>query len=226
MKNKLYITSLFILLLASILFGIRTAFSYNFNISLGNHLDKNNVKLNLEEEKNHLGIYFNNNIEQFSQIYNEADLVAEVETTSERLNYAQTIKTGIKAIKIFKGKDLLANNQAYIYEPSYFFGDNYFSFGGYQILKPRKTYIVFLKKLKVPKNYVYKADEDISFIPVSSYYSKFELGNSKTKLLDQTDVDNGMDYKKVKEYEILTTSENKLNKFKELKKEVIEKFNL
>ncbi|GIO86158.1 hypothetical protein J25TS5_30900 [Paenibacillus faecis] len=221
-----YFGLLVTILMVSIVVGIVTSKSFENNLAVQEYTKKSEIRLNLIEDENLVSTYFNNEIDSLNELIDQSDLILKVKATKNRLNYSQTIKTKVEVMKVYKGANLEGKHEIYIYEPSYFFGPNYLSFGGYNIMQDDGEYIVFLKHLKKPEGYKYKGDEDVSFVPTSTYYGKFEeTSNEKTNQpLSREELDNGIKYSKVKDWAIITTKQEQLQKYNELRNAVMAEY--
>lgn len=225
-KNKIYWGLLSILLLLTIVTGILTRNSYAIeDVSLGNILEKEDqIQVQLNEDPDYLSVYFENQLTDFPQLQDRSEAIVKVKVTNERENTMYAILSGVTVSEVYKGDGIRSGDRIYIYEPGFFYNSEvYTSYGGYNLMSEDKEYILFLKHLPIPKGYHYKDQEAITYLPVSSYFSKYPVsGNKATQTLDE---DAEVLYKTVKNYEILTVKKEMLTKYQSFKKEVFHSFN-
>lgn len=218
-SNKFFISGIAIILLSSLILGVMTRLSIVDNSFLGKYIsfsEGNNYKLSLREEDEYTKIYFENNINSIEELKDKSDLIVKVKATPKRMVYSQSIKTKVEVLEVYKSDIIKEKNEIYIYEPNYFISDQYISMSGYNIMEEDKEYIFFLKNLEVPKEYKYKKDEAITFMPVSTLYSKISVDkDDKLEVISKDDIDKEkIDYEQIKDFDILTTSENVIDKYK------------
>ncbi|OAB36709.1 hypothetical protein PMSD_10310 [Paenibacillus macquariensis subsp. defensor] len=225
-RSQLYLISLVVLLLSAIFTSIITASSFNNDVDLDNHLDREDILLNLEESENYISIYFNNKIDSIEELVNQSKFILKVKATKKRTNFSRSIHTAVQVLELYKGDGITTGSEIYIYEPSYFFGSNYLSFGGYQIMEEGEEYIVFLDHLQVPDNYKYKGNEAISFLPISTYFGKFPTNQVDTndQILTKNETDNGVNYTKINNWDIITTNKEISAFYNKLKQLVFLKY--
>lgn len=222
-SNKFFIGGLAIILLTVLILGIMTRISIEDNSFLGKYIsfsEGSNYKLSLREEDEYSKIYFENNIKNIEELKDKSDLVVKVKATPKRIVYSQAVKTKAEVLEVYKSDTIKEKDEVYIYEPNYFTSDKYISMSGYNLMEEDVEYVFFLKKLEVPKGYKYKKDEEITFMPVSTLYSKISVdkGNN-VEVMSQDDIDKEkIDYEKIKGFDILTTNEMIIDKYKKFKK--------
>lgn len=231
-RIRIYLSiSLFLVITVAVVTGFLTAASFQHDNSFGNYLDRTDLILNLDENKDLISPYFYNEIHSLEQLMNESPYIVKVKPNMERESYASAVRSAVQVLDVYKGGDhaeVRKGSRLYIYEPSYFFSSVYNSFGGYQIMKANEEYILFLKPLSIPKGYTYKGDEAITFVPVSTYYGKFRSSNRQRTpsrgILTQQKADEGYPYVKVKDWEIITTKPDILNTYRTIQTSVWSKF--
>jgi len=215
--------SLFILILiGSAVYGNKTANSFHDNTNVNELVKQSGVLLSLDDTGQFSSIYFNNNLSSFDQLENESELIVKVKLSRNRINYTQAVRTLVHVTDVFKGNEVKIGDNIIIFEPSNFLGLNYFSLDGYNLMRSDKEYILFLKHLKKPEAYHYTDDQAVTFMPISSYYAKYPMNSlSGEGYLSREDLDKGINYSSIKDWDIFTTDQNKLKKYNELKKIVI-----
>ncbi|WML37964.1 hypothetical protein RCG19_11965 [Neobacillus sp. OS1-2] len=205
-----------LLIVTAIIFGIKTKNSFKETKITLNSNEFKNANVSLHEEKPQIN-YFNNGIKNYTELVNESDLIVTGTIDGQRKEYSAAIKTEFKINNVLENKSLVTNlpEKIYVFEPSYFNFDTYFIQNGYNIMQDNHEYILFLNHLKAPENYNYKSEESITFIPVSTYYGKFELkgsGISKVVLSNQA-----LTYKDIKDQAIVTENQKIVDIYKKIK---------
>lgn len=215
--------SLFILILiGSAVYGNKTANSFHDNTNVNELVKQSGVLLSLDDTGQFSSIYFNNNLLSFDQLENESELIVKVKLSQNRINYTQAVRTLVHVTDVFKGNEVKIGDNIIIFEPSNFLGLNYFSLDGYNLMRSDQEYILFLKHLKKPEDYHYTDDQAVTFMPISSYYAKYPMNSlSGEGYLSREDLDKGINYSSIKDWDIITTDQNKLKKYNEFKKIVI-----
>ena len=229
-SNKFFLSGLIIVLVSSVIVGIMTRLSIEDNSYLGKYIsfsEGTNYKLSLQEDDNFTRIYFDNNISNIKELEDKSDVVIKVKVTPKREVFSQAVRTKVEVLDVYKSDTIKEHSEIYIYEPSYFISNQYISMGGYNIMEEDKEYVFFLKNLTVPNGYKYKNDEEVSFIPVSTLYSKFSFdGDNKISTIPQDDIDREeVNYNQIRELNIITTRQEVINKYEDLKKSLSIKIN-
>jgi hypothetical protein len=219
-RHKIYLVSLGIMILLSVVFGVFTRFSFANDVSVGNYLENGDTyKVSFNDDPAYLGIYFNNSIATLSQLEDQSDVIVKVRLTNERLNHMRAILSKVNVLDVYKGNDVQKGDSIYIYEPSNFFASSYYVMGGYNIMHEDQAYIVFLKHIKIPEGYRYKGNEAISFIPVSTYYGKYPVKSAESAIVIPKEKE--VSYTQVKDLDVITQEEDVVNKYNTLKHEVL-----
>lgn len=220
----LYIVTM-CLLIGGIVFGILTKKSFTDNTIPLNLSKFKDASISINDEENITDKYFNNDINNLKELINKSDMIVKGQISGVRKNYNQALKTKFKINQIIKSGDKSKNiKYIYIFEPSNFHFDNYVIVSGYNVMKENEEYLLFLKHLDVPDGYKYKHDEAITFIPVSTYYGKYQLsGNAATQKIEMDKVEE-LKYSDIENYEIVTGDPKILQTFNYLKKEVNKTF--
>lgn|GEM_PF-675723 len=221
-RNILYVSLFILILIGSAVYGNKTANSFHDNTNVNELVKQSGVLLSLDDTGQFSSIYFNNNLSSFDQLENESELIVKVKLSRNRINYTQAVRTLVHVTDVFKGNEVKIGDNIIIFEPSNFLGLNYFSLDGYNLMRSDKEYILFLKHLKKPEAYHYTDDQAVTFMPISSYYAKYPMNSlSGEGYLSREDLDKGINYSSIKDWDIFTTDQNKLKKYNELKKIVI-----
>lgn len=221
-KTKLYFIFIVITLIIAIICGVVTKNSFQGHIYLDElekdkNLDEIALQLFIDDNK-----YFNNDIENINELEKESDLIVKVRLDGERKLYLQSTKSPVRIIKKYYGSEYYKEGSLiYIEEPSTFVNTIDLSYDvvqGYQLMREDKEYILFLKKLDKAPKYKYKGNEKNTLMPISTLYAKYLLDSeNKSEALDKIKVDNGeYSYGDIKEYPIVTYSQDEINKYNEL----------
>lgn len=226
--KKIYFTLMSILILFSLVIAFITRRSYIDNIDVNKHVyDGVNRNLNITNSELYTDAYFDNSVENIEDLEQNSDIIVLVKPTASRINYSQSILTKVEVLDVFKGEQARDLDYIYIYEPSNFIDNNlYSSLSGYNIMQSDKAYIFFLEKLKVPNGYIYKKNEEITFKPTSTLYSKYPIDAlDETIIINQQMLEKELiTYEQVKNYGINTTETLILDKYKSFYKDVKSKF--
>lgn len=216
--SKIIYVLIIILIIGAITFGIYTKKSFK---ETKLNLDSNkisNASLSLDEEPLDDVSYFNNKIKDLSELLDTSDLIIVGHVIGERELYANAVKTKIKIDTVIRNKSLIDKpSEIFIFEPSYFNFNTYIS-NGYNLMQNNKEYILFLKHLEVPQGYDYKKDELITFIPISTYFGKYESDNTETPQIISTE--NEIKYKDIKSKPILTERKEMIDKYIKIRNEI------
>ncbi|KML23300.1 MULTISPECIES: hypothetical protein [Priestia] len=217
-----------LVLIGSVSLGIIIKKSFINDVHIDNiskKFEESNVSISEEDE--FTKTYFQNNITNLKDLINKSDLIIKGTVNTNRKMLNQSILTEIQIQDIYKNdSNQKLKDSLYIFEPTYFNFDTYIVQSGYNIMKTKNQYVLFLKRIKVPDNYKYKGKEEITYVPVSTYYGKYPTNNKKiTKLISNNEKDNStLTYHQIEDYEVLTSNEQILNKFLEIKHDVKQNF--
>ncbi len=219
---KLIYTISALLIVVSIFFGIKTKNSFK-ETSLD--LDSNEFKnayISIDEDEEYAGYYFNNDIKNFEELFSNSDLVVSGIIEGERQKYNGAIKTSFKVNDVIKNSSEVPNlpDKIFIFEPSYFHFDNYYVQNGYNIMQNNNEYILFLKHIEKPEGYDYKNDEAITFVPVSTYYGKFQLSNTEVPKVISTNQQ--LTYQDIKNQSVVTEKQNVIETYQKIQSELTE----
>ncbi|MDO6657181.1 hypothetical protein [Anaerobacillus sp. 1_MG-2023] len=212
------------LIIGSIIFGLVTKNSFVENDTTNISKEYENSIVSLNDNDEFSKKYFNNNIENIDQLIGESDLIVKGQVTNDRILFNQSLKTKIVINQVIKqtSGNVKSGNEVYVFEPSYFLYDTYVVEAGYNIMKENEEYILFLKHLDVPKDYEYKNNEAITFLPTSTYFGKYNLDKKgNTKVLTNI---NQISYEKVQNFGVISGNENLVSKFESFKQEIENEF--
>lgn len=222
-KNLLFGCILFVITLAALLFGKMKTNKIEDAMADEQKIKAEQIPLNITEEENSKYFNIKTNL-TYAELEKEADLIVRAKAVGKRLCYMQCTKTKLQVLEVIKGNNVKNQDTIYLYEPmSYENGYEIDSQGGYNLIHDNDEYILFLKHLQIPKGYRYKNEEQITYLPTTLLFSKYDLNSSdKMKVLREKDLDDGkIIYRNYADYEILATDQKKLDKFYELKRQVL-----
>lgn len=162
----------------------------------------------------------------FSKLVADSEVIVKV-VASERKFLQGTSLTGVKVISVYKGDSDLANSTIYVFEPCYFDfeGRLFFAYGGYNFMKYGEEYILFLKKwpyMDYMRYNPFYRNKDIYMLSHNRGIDKYcTAGVLFDKVLSR---EQEYCYGQIAEYEVITYSQEELNKYNEIKKQVLEQF--
>ena len=92
-----------------------------------------------------------------SELVGESQIIVEVEGTDNHEELEYTILSEVRVKKVYKGDDLLVDKVIFIYELFYINNNNSYviSDGGYMLMQPNTSYILFLNFYEKPEGYKY-----------------------------------------------------------------------
>ena len=228
-KTKLFFVIIFSLIPLCILFGIFIRSSYTGYKSF-EQMEKmetlSEYSVCLEDVES--GSVFDRQVNDLDNMLELADAVVKVSATNERKLYpSEATKTKVIVEKVFKG-NLKEGQSIFVYEPacfSYTASKAYSTTGGYQLMKAGEEYFVFLQNLQAVDGYTFSVQEKKTFLPSTTSYSKFPVAKGEMNIVDSQKLDNGeYQYQEVQNLEIITSERNVLDKYKNLKQSVYNRF--
>ncbi|MDR3595878.1 hypothetical protein [Clostridium sp.] len=216
-KNRLLIIIYCLILVLCISIGIftRKSFYGNTSLPMSNNLDNLTLCVSSSDTSN---IYFDNNIKDYDDLKQKSDIIVKVRLSGERKSLSGTILSKVEILSVYKGTDVKKSDIIYIYEPCFFINNTYNSVDGYNMMVENNDYVVFLKHLKIPEGYKYKGVEQISFMPVSTKYAKYNLSNYENKAFEKNELDSTLlNYKIIKNNDIITSQKADIDKYTSIK---------
>ncbi|SFP80589.1 hypothetical protein SAMN05444406_10452 [Caldicoprobacter faecalis] len=162
----------------------------------------------------------------FSKLVADSEVIVKV-VASERKFLQGTSLTGVKVISVYKGDSDLANSTIYVFEPCYFDfeGRLFFAYGGYNFMKYGEEYILFLKKwpyMDYMRYNPFYRNKDIYMLSHNRGIDKYcTAGVLFDKVLSR---EQEYCYGQIAEYEVIAYSQEELNKYNKIKKQVLEQF--
>lgn len=224
-NNKVFFFIIGLLLIIGIVIGIKTRNSFKADTTLSafqNNL--NNSFVTIFDEPRFSQIYFDENANNFIKLKNSSDIILKVIATKDRKLLNQTMLTKVKVNEVYKGLDFIKDKEfVYIYEPFLFNDNNFSGMNGYNIMNDTSEYIVFLKKLKVPKKYKMSKKEKISFMFTNAKWSKFNMDSIKSTdaiVLKQANTEQ-IKYSNVKKYNQFFLQNKDLVNYNKIKQDIL-----
>lgn len=247
--DKVIVILVSLTLIVSVVIGFMTRQSYyddtDFDKAVKN-IDSFDVKLepiSLFPEDPFLGTlgkqYGQEDINNFSELQDKSDLIVKVIPTHDRKVLLQTILSRVKVLNVYKGKDIIAGDNIYVYEPCSIlykkknmvtygvFRPSYTSYDGYILMRKGKEYILFLKKLKAPKGYRYRGKEKMSYVLTSMTFGKYPVqAYGHTEVIEEDRVnpsiaDKTIKFAEIKDMDLIAIRTKILKKYNEMKEQLI-----
>ncbi|MFS8501043.1 MAG: hypothetical protein FWJ59_04470, partial [Caldicoprobacter sp.] len=162
----------------------------------------------------------------FSKLVADSEVIVKV-VASERKFLQGTSLTGVKVISVYKGDSDLANSTIYVFEPCYFNFESrlFFAYNGYNFMKCGEEYILFLKKWPYMDYMRYNPFYRNKNIYVLLHNGGIDKYCTTGVLFDKVlSPEQEYCYGQIAEYEVITYSQEELNKYNEIKKQVLEQF--
>lgn len=171
--------------------------------------------------------YFCEDIHRFNDLYEKADLVVKGKVSGNRELFLQATKTKTELLHVYKGTGVEKGECIYIYEPTtILYGLSYYEcMGGYMLMLDEEEYIMFLQHLKVPDSYKYKKDEEHTYVPISTTFSKYSLSQEDHVAVVDDFGEEQVLFRDTMKYEIIAATEEKKEKYIQLKQEVLKRLN-
>lgn len=168
--------------------------------------------------------FFDNDIPTLSALEQETDIVIRASILEGRTMSARSTKTEICINEVLSqtDADLSAGDIIYLLEPVTFLRGEIYNTNGYQIAHTGEEYIFLLKHLECVEGYQYTKEQEITYMPVSVYYSKYAA--SHKEVIEPLGSGNVF-YGDIQDYAILTNRNDVLSQYETLMNQVIEKYN-
>lgn len=227
-NTKIYFLTLFILISATIgyAFATKHSFTGEYHLSqIKKHYDLDRFIYSDDEDS----IYFDNSINTLDELEKHSDLIVKVESLNSSELYLNSVKTPVKILDVYKAKKHLNKGDIiYIQEPvsiSYLKDmENITSIRGYVLMNAHHEYLLFLKHLDKVKGYKYKNSEDLTYIPVSTRFSKYCKKESPI-FIDSKQIDAGeVHYHDFKDSSAIFIKSEELDQYKSVSLQVYNKY--
>lgn len=182
-----------------------------------------NEAIRVQYVENSIG-FLDADIQTLSALEQEAEIIVRATVLEERIMSARSTKTEICVNEVLSQTDanLSAGDIIYLIEPVTFLRGEVYDTNGYQMAHTGEEYIFLLKHLECVEGYRYTKEQEITYMPVSVYYSKYAVSYEETiETLGSGEVL----YGEIQDYAILTDSDNVLSLYETLKDQVQEKYN-
>ena len=227
-NTKIY----FLTILIVISWTIGYAFTTKYSFTGEYHLTKIKEKYNLDSfmySNDENSIYFNNSINTLDELEKNSDLIVKVKSLNNSKLFYNSIETPVKIIDVYSKKDNLEKGDTiYIQEPvsiSYLKDmENITSIRGYVLMNSNREYILFLKHLDKVDGYKYKNNEKITYIPVSTRFSKY-CKKETPIFIDSVQIDSGkIYYRDFKNSSAIFIENDELVKYNSISLQVYDKY--
>ena len=140
-----------------------------------------------------------------SELVGESQIIVEVEGTDNHEELEYTILSEVRVKKVYKGDDLLVDKVIFIYELFYINNNNSYviSDGGYMLMQPNTSYILFLNFYEKPEGYKYTEKDKNTYLLSKVHFGKYStFVEQNTKLYDpDPETNDYLLYKQVKGYD-------------------------
>ncbi|ADD02081.1 MULTISPECIES: hypothetical protein [Thermoanaerobacter] len=216
--NKIYVIVIVITIIIAVIVGgiVRASFVDTQKISLDD----------LMEYKVMGGPWFYEKNFSFSDLVEDSEVIVKGTALEREFLHLSTL-VGFRVVSVYKGNDSLKNKTIYIFEPSFFnFKNKFFIIhNGYNFMKYGDEYILFLKKwpyLEYMKYNPFYKNKDIYMLTHNGGIDKYNTNNVFfDKILSS---EQEYYYREIEEYEVIAYSKDELNRYNEIKKQILEKF--
>lgn len=227
-------------LIVSVVVGFMTRHSYyddtDFDKATENidRFDVEIVPISILPEEEYSGAtgeqYGQEDINSFSELQDKSDLIVKVIPTDDRKVLFGTMLSRMKVLDVYKGKDITAGDNLYVYEPcdiqcgKY---ELYISYDGYIFMHEAREYVLFLKKLNAPEGYRYRGKEKISYVLTSMAFGKYPVqAYGHTEVIDEDRVnpfiaDKTIKFAEIKDMDLIAIRMETLKKYNEIKEQLI-----
>ncbi|WP_202077778.1 hypothetical protein [Caldalkalibacillus salinus] len=214
-RKKIYLILIVSVMLVSVLTALLTKSSFASNEEFNDLSEYEDALVTVTSNDSFTSIYFNNNIKDVKELWQQADTVVRGVPLEPRKHLHQATFTPLQVSIVLKGE--LKENVINIYEPSDIDFTSqklsfYYSRSGYLLMENDREYILFLKKLPVPEGYEKSEEEERSYLPLSTLYAKYPVGSTwEGDIISSESSD--FTLKDVYGYDILTRDDQILSKY-------------
>lgn len=238
--DKAIVILVSLILIVSVVVGFMTRQSYyddtDFDKATENidRFDVEIVPISILPEEEYSGAtgeqYGQEDINSFSELQDKSDLIVKVIPTDDRKVLFGTMLSRMKVLDVYKGKDITAGDNLYVYEPcdiqcgKY---ELYISYDGYIFMHKAREYVLFLKKLNVPEGYRYRGKEKISYVLISMTFGKYPVqAYGHTEVIDEDRVnpyiaDKTIKFAEIKDMDLIAIRMETLKKYNEIREQLI-----
>ncbi|MGL5152171.1 MAG: hypothetical protein ACRC7N_16575 [Clostridium sp.] len=226
-ENIFFVVALTFIFILCVFVGIYTRNSFIDDVSDGR----------LEYYSSDLRFFMTSSLESGSkrekitdvdELSNEADLILKVKITENKEYKAYSFLTECNVVEIYSNKrNLELKEKIYIYDPSWYSvpHKSYMAMEGYNFLKKGDEYLVFLNTIEVPDGYKLSNKEMSTFNLTNTKISRFNLQEDDNVILLETDnLDKGIKYTELNEYERIFDSRADMESYLSIKKYVKNKY--
>lgn len=181
-----------------------------------------NQAIHVEYAENSTGFY-DPEAPTLSALEQETEIIIKATVLENRIMSARSTKTElcIREILSQTNTNLSVGDKIYLIEPVTFLRGEVYVTNGYQMAHTGEEYIFLLKHLECVEGYQYTKEQEIIYMPISVYYSKY--ATSYTEVIETLGSDKVL-YDEIQNYAILTNSDYILAAYKSLINQINETY--
>jgi hypothetical protein len=224
--NKNVILSLALLISIGVMtvMGLQTRKSFVDDVEIGNYLNQEELKFSIRDDVSDITQSFVDmeSIKSVEDLEEVSPIIVKVKVNKEasRKMYSDDTLTTVEVLEVMKGQ--VDKKEILVFEPidiNHLEGADYVnSTDGYNWMNDDEEYILYLRPLKAA-NY---SKDKIVYLPTTTLFSKYSNSQKSPVLLDQTKINNcTVKYSEIEANEVLITDYQMLEKFLQLKDQVI-----
>lgn len=164
----------------------------------------------------------------FDDLYMKSDLVVKVIFEGIRKTHSESIFSTVKVLDVYKGDDDKSGSNIFVYEESFFgyeenYSKSFFTSGCYNLMKKNTEYILFLNNREFNDKYMPSEIEKNTYLVNNYAFGKYNISNDNPITL--LDADKKYTYDQVASEEVITTSQEILDRYGQWEKNVLEMVN-
>ncbi|MDR2834195.1 MAG: hypothetical protein LBV67_10815 [Streptococcaceae bacterium] len=204
--------------------GLQTRKSFVDDVEIGNYLNQEELKFSIRDDVSDITQSFVDmeSIKSVEDLEEVSPIIVKVKVNKEasRKMYSDDTLTTVEVLEVMKGQ--VDKKEILVFEPidiNHLEGADYVnSTDGYNWMNDDEEYILYLRPLKAA-NY---SKDKIVYLPTTTLFSKYSNSQKSPVLLDQTKINNcTVKYSEIEANEVLITDYQMLEKFLQLKDQVI-----
>lgn len=204
-------------------FNVRQSFVKDTDINL--YINDKNILCTVLEHQEDITKDFikNEEISKLEQLEKMSPVIVKVKVDSDspREIYEEATLTKVMVKEVFKGN--LDKDSIYVFEPFYMLTNSPIiinSLDGYNVMDKDLEYILFLRDMK-DSNYT---PEDTIYMPTTTLLSKYSINNTILKLNSAKLINNEVKYSNVKGLDIINNNLKDIEKYNDMKLNVLKKY--
>lgn len=207
-----------LIIISSILIGLKTKQSFNFSknsdINIDNYIVYNSRDLS--------GYY--SEINGKDDLVEKSEVILKVAMTNSREMVTRATLSKVKVVSVLKGK-IPNENDIYIYEPYNIRTDNssIYTYTGYLPMRSGEEYIVCLKQLEVPNGYKKTDKQEKSYMFINPIWGKYNVNDLSIYVTNNLDENMKLGDVKTKDVFML---QSEVPKYTEIQKSLRKQFGI